>query len=203
MGGDPRGDGGATCKIAAIANEGQGMPSRCILSFSHAGPTCSSASMRRSDQPCSTRRTRKYSSTLANPSSARRACRLPAQHAVCRAIARWGRMVARWRGCRCWSSRSRTVAGWTPSSLAMLVVGHRRVIARSARYVCSDGKPSSRARAARCWSVQVRRRRAAVTWRGDGVMSAMSSRWRTTVVVVASSLASCAGLACCWQRAWR
>src|SRR6266567_1493886 len=25
-------------------------------------------------------------------------------------------MVARWRGNRCWSSRSRTVAGWTPSS---------------------------------------------------------------------------------------
>ncbi len=104
-----------------------------------------------------------------------------AQHSVCRAIARWGRMVARWRGSRCWSRRSRTVAGCMPSSLAMLVVGHRRVTARSARYACSDGKPSAAARAVRCWSVLLRRLWAAVTWRGDGVMPAVSSRCRTTV----------------------
>ena len=38
---------------------GQGRRSRVIWSFSHVGATCSSASMRRSDQPCPTRRTRK------------------------------------------------------------------------------------------------------------------------------------------------
>src|SRR6266542_1492772 len=83
------------------------MRSRAIWPFSHAEPT---------------------------PSSARRACRLAAQQARCRWIARWGRTLACWRGSRCWSSRSRTVPGCTPSSLAIMVLGHRRVIARSVRY---------------------------------------------------------------------
>src|SRR6266508_2611243 len=57
----------------------------------------------------------------------------------------------------------------------MLVLGQRWVIARSVRQSCSEAKPSSAARAARCWSVLLRRRRAAVTWRGEGVTPAVSS----------------------------
>src|SRR6266508_455255 len=68
----------------------------------------------------------------------------------------------------------------------MVVLGQRRVIARSARYACREAKPSSAARAARCWSVVARRVWAAVTRRGEGLMPAWSSRWRTTVVVVPS-----------------
>jgi hypothetical protein len=44
---------------AQAAHVGQGTRSRCSWSFSHAGPTHSSASMRRSDQPCPTLRTPK------------------------------------------------------------------------------------------------------------------------------------------------
>src|SRR6266511_1264874 len=47
------------CKLhkppSAQAVDGQGVQSRCIWSFSQAEPTRSSSSMRRSDQPCSTR----------------------------------------------------------------------------------------------------------------------------------------------------
>jgi hypothetical protein len=44
---------------AQAADVGQGMPSSFIWSFSHAEPTFSSVSIRRSDQPCPTRRTRR------------------------------------------------------------------------------------------------------------------------------------------------
>jgi hypothetical protein len=89
---------------AQAADAGQGIRSRCSWSFSHAEPTRSSASMRRSDQPCPTRRTPAGSPPhRRTPRLARRACRLAAQQAVCRWIARRDRTLARRRGSPCWS----------------------------------------------------------------------------------------------------
>ena len=59
MTGHPTSESRTTAPSAQAANAGQGMPSSFIWSFSHAERTCSSVSMRRTDQPCSTRRARR------------------------------------------------------------------------------------------------------------------------------------------------
>src|SRR6266496_3057613 len=48
---------------ASRGRAGQGMPSRCIWPFSHVGATCSSASIRRSDQPCPDRKSTRLNSS--------------------------------------------------------------------------------------------------------------------------------------------
>jgi DDE domain len=107
----------------------QGMRRRCSWPFSQAEPTRSSASMRRSDQPCPTRRTPQVTLHVGEPQASQAGLpfgRPTRGLSLDRLVGPDARPLL---GRPCWSSRSRTVAGCTPSPPAMLVACHRRVIA--------------------------------------------------------------------------
>jgi hypothetical protein len=179
------------------------MRSRCIWSFSHAGATCSSVSRRRSDQPCPTRRTSsrpphwrtrgRPGGPAVWPRSTRPAARSPggAGRSPTGGGAGAGRAgptpcqggrQARWR---CWWL---AIAGSPPGRQGMPAA------------MRSPAPRLERRRAGRCCCDACGRRSPGGV---RGARPAWPSRRRTTVVVVASSLASWAGLACCWQRARR
>jgi hypothetical protein len=185
---------------AQAADVGQGMRSRCIWLFSQAEPTRSSVSMPKRPalpdppHPQILLHTGEPQAGQAGLAFGRPTLGLPLDRLVGPA----GRPAA-WQLVLVEPVPDR---GWMHAKLAGDAGGwHRRVIARSARYARREAKPSSAALVVSRWSVAPRVGGGHPV--GDGVMPAVSSRRRTTVVVVPSSLASCAGLTRCWARAWR